>query len=69
MISVFIFLDKFQEVQLKKMREQQIINMSLVPQQNSFYPVSYISDVMITWHLRKVVPRPEILLFTRKKHQ
>lgn len=51
------------------MCEQQIINISLGSKQNSFYPMFNNSDIMITWHLRRVVPTPEILLFTRKKHQ
>jgi len=67
-IRVFIFFDKFQEIQLK-VCEQQIINISLGSQKNSFYPMSNNLDIMIISHLRRVVSRMEILFFTRKKHE
>lgn len=36
-------------------------------QQNSFNLLSYNLKIWIIWHLRSVVPRPEVLLFTRQK--
>jgi hypothetical protein len=36
-------------------------------QQNSFNPKYDNSDTPTIWHLRKVVPRLEVLLFTRIK--
>jgi hypothetical protein len=35
-------------------------------QQSSFNLIPNKSEILIIWHLRTVVPRPEILLFTRK---
>jgi hypothetical protein len=35
--------------------------------QNSFNPTSSNSEIPIIWHLRRNVPRLEVLLFNRKK--
>ena len=35
-------------------------------QQNSFNPISDNPESLIIWHLRRVVPRLEVLLFTSK---
>jgi hypothetical protein len=35
-------------------------------QQKFFNPTSHNSEILIIWHLGRVVPRPEVLLFTRK---
>ena len=35
-------------------------------QQNSVNPSSYDSEILIIWHLRRLVPRLEILLFPEK---
>jgi hypothetical protein len=36
-------------------------------QQNSVNSTSYNSGILIIWHLKRVVPRLEMLLFSRKK--
>lgn len=42
-----------------------IVNYSHI-QQNSINPVSINPEVPIIWYLRRVDPRPEVLLLTRK---
>lgn len=37
--------------------------------QNSFKPTSNKPEILIFWHLRRVVPRAEVLLFIKRKHQ
>jgi len=37
-----------------------------ISQQNSFNLISVNPEVLIVQHLRCIVPRPEVLLFTRK---
>jgi hypothetical protein len=37
-------------------------------QQNSFNVISIDSEILIIWYLRKVVQRPEVLLFIKKKN-
>jgi hypothetical protein len=39
----------------------------MLVQQNSFNVKSDNSGTPTIWHLRTAVPRPEVLLFTRKK--
>jgi hypothetical protein len=38
-----------------------------IVQQNSCNLTSNNSEIVIIWHLRRAVPRPKVLLFTRKQ--
>jgi folate-binding Fe-S cluster repair protein YgfZ len=38
-------------------------------QQNSFNPKSEKLEILIIWHLKRVVPRPKVLLFMTKKRK
>jgi hypothetical protein len=49
----------------KKKTNQLILSRNV--QQNSVNLTSCNLEMQIIWHLRRVIPRPEVLLFTRKK--
>jgi len=36
-------------------------------QQNSFHPISDNTEILIIWHLRRVVSRPEVYFTQEKK--
>jgi len=41
---------------------------NFIIQQNPFIPMFDNLEVLIIWHLRRVVPRPEVLLLPDKEH-
>ena len=60
--NLLTFISTFQNILIVHFINNFII------QQNPFIPIFDNLEVLIIWHLRRVVPRPEVLLLPDKGH-